>query len=410
MNDYRTVPRAATGLIARAANVNPVVVVLGARQTGKSTLVRDLVPLGDRPYLTLDDLSVRMEAQESPATLVNRAPKLTLDEVQRSPDLLLEVKRAVDQDRPRVPGRFLLTGSANLLLMQRVSESLAGRATYITLWPLVRREQLGEGRVGLWSELFATPVEGWYDLIRASSAPTEDWRAFALRGGYPVPALQLDDSARTLWFEGYIQTYLERDLQTLSTIENLADFRRLMEAAALRVGGIVNQADLARDVELSRPTAHRYLNLLEVSYQLIRLPAYSVNRTRRLIKSPRLFWSDVGLACALARVEEPTGMHLENLVLLDLLTWRDTQIRRPEILYWRTTEGHEVDFVIEHARQLLPIEVKANSSPTHRDTRHLRLFRDEYGRAVRGGLLLHTGDDVYWAAEGVLAAPWWRVL
>jgi hypothetical protein len=172
---------------------------------------------------------------------------------------------------------------------------------------------------------------------------------------------------------------------------------------------VINQADLARDVGLSRPTAHRWLNLLETSFQLVRVEAYAVNRTKRLVKSPKLYWSDVGLALHVAG-GEPTGAHLENLVLGDLIAWRELVSPRPLILYWRTVNQEEVDFVIEAGRTLLPIEVKATNRPTYRDARHLLTFRSEYGNAVCGGLVLHAGDDVFWLAENVLAAPWWRML
>ncbi|MBI4544244.1 MAG: DUF4143 domain-containing protein [Gemmatimonadetes bacterium] len=195
----------------------------------------------------------------------------------------------------------------------------------------------------------------------------------------------------------------------LARIEDLGDFRRLMRAAALRLGSVLNQADLARDVALSRPTVHRWLNLLETSFQLVRLGAYAVHRTKRLVKSPKLYWSDVGLARRLAG-GEPTGAHLENLVLGDLIAWRELVTPRPEVLYWRTVNQEEIDFVIEAGRRLLPIEVKATSRPAYRDARHLLTFRGEYGAAVPCGLLLHTGSATFWLAEGILAAPWWRVL
>src|SRR5439155_11172129 len=152
--------------------VMPVVVVTGARQTGKTTLVREQAPSGERLYLTLDDLDVLGQAQAAPDDLVARAPRITLDEVQREPDILLAVKRAVD--RRRRPGRFLLTGSANLLLMRRVSETLAGRASYLTLWPMTRREQLGLGREGIWQELLDARDAEWPELIRAQDAPQQD--------------------------------------------------------------------------------------------------------------------------------------------------------------------------------------------------------------------------------------------
>jgi predicted AAA+ superfamily ATPase len=406
VNGLHILPRALEASLQSALRSFPVVVVTGSRQTGKSTLVR---PLDGRPYLTLDNLEILERARQQPDALVRNSDRLTLDEVQRSPDLLLAVKRAVDERR--VPGRFLLTGSANLLLMQKISESLAGRALYLTLWPLTRREQLGLGQTGAWSRLFAAPDSEWRDLLLAEEAPEEDWRQLALRGGYPVPVRELEDEqARALWFDGYTRTYLERDLQDLSTVTSLVDFRRLMRAACLRLGGIVNQTELGRDVGLPQPTVHRHLSLLETSYQLVRLPPFAVNRTRRLIKAPKLFWCDTGLALHLAGESEPRGAHLENLVLSDLLAWRDTQVPRPEILYWRTSSGVEVDLVVEHQGKLLPIEVKASDRPRLAEARNLTIFREEYPDLARTGLLLHGGHEVEWIAKGVLAAPWWRVI
>ena len=402
--------RAAGKALEDAMRVFPVVVVTGARQTGKSTLVQTSPALAGRPYLTLDDLTLRDQALRDPESLVARSTEMILDEVQRAPDLLLAVKRLVDQDRPRRPGRFVLTGAANLLLMERVSESLAGRAGYITLRPLARRERLGLGATGIWSEMFDRSFPEWAELVEAQDAPAEDWQELARLGGLPVPAHELGAwEERARWLDGYVATYLERDLQTLSSTQNLGDFRRLMIAAALRVGGILNQAELARDVAISRPTAHRWLELLETSYQTVRLPSYSVNRTKRLMKSPRLFFGDVGLAVHLAggRV---TGAHLENLVLCDLLVWRELQVPRAEISFWRTANDEEVDFVIERGRELIAVEVKATVRPAHAHARHLFAFMEEYGSAVRGGLLLHGGEETFRLGERVLAAPWWRVI
>ena len=407
MND--PLPRLLGSSVERAAATMPVVVVTGARQTGKSTLVRDLLP-GRRSYYSLDDLDVRAQAEREPDELVARAKRLTLDEVQRAPDLLLAVKRAVDDDRR--PGRFILTGSANLLLMRRVSESLAGRAVYLTLWPLTRRERLGLGRPGLWSELLDTRVEEWVDLLEAEDSDREDWRAACLRGGYPVPAHELERAdQRLIWLDGYAQTYLERDLQDLSAITDLVEFRRLMRATCLRLGQLVNQTELGRDIGVPQPTVRRWLNLLETSYQLVRLPAFSVNRTKRLIKTPKAYWCDPALALRLAAEARPRGAHLENLVLSDLLAWRDASTRdRAEVFFWRTTAGEEVDFVIERGRDLLAIELKSGGRPRLADARHLRTFRDEYGGAVRGCLLLHDGERIEQLAPRILAVPWWRVI
>jgi predicted AAA+ superfamily ATPase len=402
-------PRLLTDAVQRVARTMPVVVVTGARQTGKSTLVQDLLP-ERRAYHTLDDLEVRALAERTPDELVGRPGPMVLDEVQRVPDLLLAVKRAVDRERQ--PGRYILTGSANLLLVKSVSESLAGRAAYLSLWPMTRRERLGQGRAGLWSELLGHPCERWPAILNVTDPEPADWRQTVREGGYPVPAVEYSDPTdRAIWFDGYIRAYLERDLQDLSSIDNLVDFRRLMGAACLRLGQLVNQTELGRDVQLPQPTVRRWLNLLEASYQLVPLPAYAVNRTKRLIKTPKAYWSDTGLALRLAGATEPTGAHLENLVLSDLLAWRDGSVLdRPGLFYWRTATGEEVDFVIEQGSDVLGVEVKATTRARALDAKHLQTFRDEYGDSVRGCLLLHGGDDVEWLGPRILAAPWWRVI
>jgi predicted AAA+ superfamily ATPase len=406
--DIPKLRRLVTPALVERLRVMPAVVVTGARQTGKSTLAEHLTP-GSRRYRSLDDLDVLDAARRDPEALVGGSDPVTLDEVQREPDLLRAVKRAID--RQRIPGRFLLTGSANLLLMRQVSESLAGRASYLTLWPMTRREQRGEGRSGMWEELLAARDEEWLDLLAAQPDEPEDWKALAFRGGFPTPAVAMQQAAeRAVWFDGYVRTYLERDLQDLATISALPDFRRLMRAVCLRLGQLINQTELGRDVALPQSTVHRWLNLLETSYLLVRLPAYAVNRTKRLIKSPKLYWGDTGVALHLAGVAEPEGAHLENLVLHDLLAWRDARLDRAELGYWRTAAGEEVDLVIEAGGRLLPVEIKASARPRLSDAAQLRIFRAEYGETSRAGLLLHTGSMIEWLTPDVLAAPWWKVL
>jgi predicted AAA+ superfamily ATPase len=405
--DAPALPRVVASSLRERLRVMPAVVVTGARQTGKSTLAQALTP-GKRRFVSLDDLDVLDAARRDPEALVGGPKPVTLDEVQREPELLRAVKRAID--RHRAPGQFLLTGSANLLLMRQVSESLAGRASYLTLWPMTRGEQQGRGRCGVWEELLSAGENAWLELLAAQPEEREDWRAVARRGGFPTPAVHLSTAhERAVWFDGYVRTYLERDLQGLSAIAGLPDFRRLMRAACLRLGQLVNQTELGRDAALPQPTVHRYLNLLETSYLLVRLPAYAVNRTKRLIKSPKAYWGDTGVALHLSRESEPGGAHLENLVLQDLLVWRDARLERAEICYWRTTIGEEVDFVVETGGRLLPIEVKATGRPTLRDAASLRTFRAEYGKKARAGLLLHAGTTLEWLTPDVLAAPWWRV-
>ena len=406
--DGTALPRLATSSLAARLKVMPAVVVTGARQSGKSTLAQELIP-GTRRYFTLDDLDVVDMARSDPSALVGGDQPTALDEVQRAPELLHEIKRAIDRDRK--PGQFLLTGSANLLLMSRVSESLAGRASYLTLWPMTRREQMGLGQSGIWEELLSTPGEEWLDLVAAQPDHREDWRALCLRGGFPQPAVHLVAAEeRAIWFDGYIRTYLERDLRDLSSISSLPDFRRLMRAACHRVGQILNQVELGRDVAMSQSTAHRYLNLLETSYLLVRIPAFAVNRTKRLVKSPKLYWGDTGVALHLAQTAEPEGAHLENLVLCDVLAWRDARIQQAEVFYWRTRTGEEVDLVIESSDRLLPIEIKSTDRPRLSHAAHLRTFQAEYGDQAAPGLLLHTGTTLEWLTSDVLAAPWWKVM
>src|SRR5512140_1648826 len=250
-----TLPRLLAAPLARHLSAMPVVVVTGARQTGKSTLVRSLAGK-QRHYWSLDDLDVRDAARRDPQQLLGGDAPIILDEVQREPDLLHAIKLAVDSKRVR--GRYLLTGSANLLLMRGVSESLAGRASYLTLWPMTRREQLGLGTAGAWDIFLDHKEADWPQALEAQAAPEESWQALARRGGFPTPALELDSAdSRALWFDGYARTYLERDLQDLAAVSSLPDFRRFMRATCLRLGQLVNQTEIGRDVALPQPTIHR---------------------------------------------------------------------------------------------------------------------------------------------------------
>jgi predicted AAA+ superfamily ATPase len=401
-------PRAITRRLELALDTMPVCVVTGARQTGKTTLVRGLA--GDhRTYVTLDDVDTLVSAQQAADALVKQGPRMILDEVQRAPGLLLAVKRAVDARR--VAGQFILTGSANLLLMRQVTETLAGRAAYLALWPMTRREQRGLGTAGIWSAILESPHDRWADLVAAEKQPRELWRDLALRGGYPVPAHDLHTAdQRALWFTGYEKTYLERDVQDLVSVTSIVDFRRLIRAACLRIGGLVNQTEIARDVGLSQPTVHRHLDALEASYQLVRVHAFAPNRTKRLIKSPKLYWADTGLALHLAGEREPRGAHFENLVLSDLLAWKSSVADEPEVLHWRAASGEEVDFVLEWQGRLLPIEVKASAKPRLDDARGISSFRAEYGKKALPGLVVHDGDEIRWLSNDALAVPWWRVM
>ena len=386
----------------------PVVVLSGARQTGKSTLSK-IIGEENRQYHALDDFDTLSTANRDPQALIGGTAPVTLDEIQRVPKLLTDIKLEVN--RKRQAGRFLLIGSTHLLLMEKVSESLAGRASYINLWPMTRQEQMGMGRCGVWDKLIDNRKEDWLSVLNEFDSKPEDWRELAQRGGFPEPATRFSsDTQRQIWFEAYVRTYLERDLQQLSVVASLPDFAKLVRVLCQRLGGLSNQTDLARDTAISQPTVYRYLKLLEASCLLIRLQPFFVNRTKRLVKSPKLFFCDSGVALNISGQQEPTGAHLENLILHDLLAWKDSQVQKAGIFYWRTISGEEVDFVIESNERVLPIEVKASKRPHIGDSAELRSFLKEYEDLAQAGVLLHTGSETKWLTPNVLSVPWWRVI
>ncbi|BCW92796.1 ATP-binding protein [Thermoanaerobaculum aquaticum] len=398
-------PRYLAKRIEEALTRHPVVVVTGARQTGKTTLVRTLLAGPTREYLSLDDFDVLERAESDPFALLASSKPLTVDEIQRSPKLLLAIKREVDVSRR--PGRFLLTGSANFALLREVSESLAGRAVYITLWPFSEAERLGLGRAGFWEELFQNP-QRW----EGTQFPVVCNDLWLMSSGFPPAALGPDADFQWEWLEGYVRTYLERDLQQFTAIDRLADFRRFMRLAALRGGKILNLAELARDAGIPQATAHRWLNLLEASYLALRLPALAVNRSKRLLKAPKFFLCDPGLTAFLAGFHrerplagEVAGALLETKVLAELLAWREGVVPQPEILYWRTASGTEVDFVVEWQGKLWPLEVKLTARPRPRDWAGLAAFLAEYPDLAPFGLLLHAGNKCQRLAARVWGVP-----
>jgi hypothetical protein len=216
------------------------------------------------------------------------------------------------------------------------------------------------------------------------------------------------------WFEGYVKTYLERDLRDLSQVDSLIDFRRVMQALALRTGSILNQASVAKDCGLSPATTHRYIRLLEVSQLVHRVEAFSVNRTKRLVKSPKIFWTDPGLSCFLAgyfdraslETSRELGGFFESLVCLHLRSLCASLTPLGALYYWRTVSGAEVDFVIEHGRRLLAFEVKYTTRPEHQDIRNLLLFLKEYPETALG-VLVHAGSSIQWLHTRIVAVPWW---
>jgi len=399
-------PRWLGSVLRAALGDHPVVVVTGPRQTGKSTLLQHEEPFSRWRYITLDDFDALRQAERDPSALWAGVDKIVLDEVQKSPALLSAVKRSVDQKRSAVS--FVLSGSANLLLMGQVSESLSGRAVYFTLYPMTLGEMEGNSAPDLLAKFFQR------DAIPEGAVPiTMDPLPLLARGFMP-PLLTLSgQEAATRWWEGYIATYLERDLRQISQIESLPDFDRLMRALALRNGQILNQTEVARDIGLSQPSVHRYLNILEATYLLERLPAFARNRTKRLMKSPKIYWVDPGLAAhlcghfdaeSLAASREVGGL-FESLILLHLKALAQMLVPRPRFSYWRTITGKEVDLVVEHGRKLLAVEIKLTTAPRYQDAENLRVFLEEYPE-TEAALLVHSGAEVKRLHEKILAVPW----
>jgi hypothetical protein len=404
MNSYHQ--RWLADQLRAALKALPAVVLTGARQAGKTTLAQSIQP--DRAYFTLDDVGVMGQAKQDPESLLARRP-VTLDEVQRVPELLLAVKRQVD--RKRQAGDFLLTGSANLLLMSRISESLAGRAVYLELPPFCPTEWLQRpDALDPIGQLFAKKFD--YQTWPKAKG---DWQAWLLRGGFPPALLVESDEARQLWFSGYVRTYLERDLRQLSAVSNLPDFQRVMALAANRTGRVLNQSDLARDAALPQPTCHRYLNLLETGCLITRLAPYATNPTTSLVKGKKLLWNDCGLAAWLAGIKTPAalaqrldiGFWLEQTLFQTLQTWRSLDAASRHIYFWRDRSGREVDFVLEQDGELVALEIKASQQVSPSDAAGLTAFRAGLGKArhFKCGVVLHAGDARP-LGDGLYALPW----
>jgi uncharacterized protein len=390
--------------LAEALDDFPVVVVTGARQTGKTTLLSCDPLFKGHDYVSLDDFAALEAARRNPEALLTSAGQLAIDEVQRCPELLPAIKRIVDRDRR--PGQFVLTGSANLSLLHGVAESLAGRALYLTLHPLSRREVRGRTAVSPYLlQLLEKPVA----RARRKIEPLTDREV--LEGGMPSVALQLV-ARRDRWFLGYEQTYLERDIRDLSQVADLVAFRNLLRLATLRTGQILNASEIARDARMNATTATRYLGLLEVSCVLWKLPPFLRNRSSRLIKSPKIFVSDSGLAAHLARVNaiDPTadeplrGPLYETYVASNLAAILGAHRPGTEICFWNVQGRHEVDFVITSGRSTVAIEVKSATRFREEDFSGLRAFLSATPDAT-AGVLAYNGTDVVSVDERLHAVP-----
>jgi|Deesub1362B_J571_1020462.scaffolds.fasta_scaffold01386_3 hypothetical protein len=390
---YRNV----TEVLLSALQDSPVVFLSGARQTGKSTLAKWLTATRyPARYITLDDATVLAAARADPTGFIAGLDgPVVLDEVQRAPELFLAIKAAVDRDRR--PGQFLLTGSADVLLLPRLSEFLVGRMEITTLWPFSQGELHGvvEGFV---EAVFA---DDFSPYPHTGNSPM-DLIEHVTTGGYPEAVTRADPDRRRAWFNSYVTTILHRDVRDLANIEHLDALPRLLSLLAARATSLLNYAELSRSLGLPQTTLKRYLTLLKTTFLVQFLPAWSANLGKRLVKSPRLLLIDTGLMAhllgtdlqALKSRPELLGRLLENFAAMELkkqITWSRV---RPGIYHFRTGTGQEVDIVLEDASgRVVGIEVKASATVRAQDFKGLRYLADLLGDRFLRGIVLYTGDQ-----------------
>jgi predicted AAA+ superfamily ATPase len=405
MTDYRS--REITPRLERALRQLPVVVLSGLRQTGKSTLLQNEAGLArGHTYRTLDDFATLAAARSNPESLLENAA--ILDEVQRCPELLIALKKSVDEQRK--PGRFILSGSANLALLGHVTETLAGRAGYFTLHPMTRREQRGATS----TEPFLVKFLLSPCLPTGKADPVTEKEI--LTGGLPPACLGTAEGVSE-WFRGYVQTYVERDVRQLSQITDLVAFRTLAQLAALRTGQVLVISTLARDAKLNAVTAGRYLDLLEASYLIRRLPPFLKNRSSRLVKSPKLHFTDSGLAAHMAGITTLTpgrddllrGGLFETYVAQNLAALLEAHLPDAQLAFWHEQGRHEVDFVIEADRKIFGIEVKAATRWSASDLSGLRAFLDRTPACV-AAVLAYNGKESVKLDERLFAIPLGQLL
>ncbi|OFZ67218.1 MAG: AAA family ATPase [Betaproteobacteria bacterium RBG_16_56_24] len=372
----------------------PVVLLSGPRQAGKTTLVWRLAG-SERRYLTLDDEVTRLAAKEDPVGLIRSLDSAVIDEVQRAPDLLLAIKKTVDEDRR--PGRFLLTGSANLMALPGIADSLAGRMETLVLLPLAQCEiAANPGSSLTWLDtLFADGM-----LAATQPAVGEALVDKVIRGGYPEALSRADNRRRRAWARQYIDALIQRDIKDIASIDKLDQVPRLLRALAQTAGQLCNYSQLGGQVGIDHKTASKYIAIFEQMYLMQRVPVWSGNRLSRLVKTPKLQFLDSGLLGVLLDFSDPMrqrnlfGQLLESYVFAELrkqATWSEGEYG---IHYYRDKDQYEVDFVVENASgEIIGIEVKAAASVSISDLAGLKRLANAAPRNFKAGIVLYDGTE-----------------